>query len=317
MIDKNLIKLAVDARKGTVEKYSVSQANETIRQALIEANGGSTVLNYRAIRDGKCGEVFTLLEELIHATVNEGILNVPYIDALVDVKDVDLGDKNQWTIKDRTLFVVADAAEGTQGIRRQRIMGERTVSIPTTFKVVRIYEELNRILSGHVDFNHLVDVVSESFRQHLLNDVYTLWENVTAAQLGGAAYFPIAGTYDEDALMDVVGHVEAAAGGKPATIICTKKAARLLTSTVMSEEAKGDLYNLGYYGKFFGVPVVAIPQSHKPGTTDFALNDKMFTIIATDEKPIKLIHEGDPLIIPGDPLSNADLTQELNYAIAA
>lgn len=54
-----IVRLAVDAYNGTVEKYSVKQANETIRNALIEANNGSTKLNYRDIRDGKCAGLFS------------------------------------------------------------------------------------------------------------------------------------------------------------------------------------------------------------------------------------------------------------------
>ena len=46
--------------------------------------------------------------------------------------------------------------------------------------------------------------------------------------------------------------------------------------------------------------------------------DDVLTIIAGDDKPIKFVYEGDPLVIMGNPLDNADLTQELEYvAIAA
>lgn len=42
---KDIVKVAVDAYRGNVEKYSVGQSQEVLRQALIEANGGSTVLD--------------------------------------------------------------------------------------------------------------------------------------------------------------------------------------------------------------------------------------------------------------------------------
>ncbi len=69
----DIVKLAVDAYHGTVEKYSVNQSMDTLRQALIEANGGSTVLNYKNIRDGKCNGLFTLIEEILSRTVVEGL----------------------------------------------------------------------------------------------------------------------------------------------------------------------------------------------------------------------------------------------------
>ena len=60
-----LVKLAIDAHKGRVEKYSAGDAQETLRQALIEANGGSTKIDYRAIRDGKCQGVFALVVTML------------------------------------------------------------------------------------------------------------------------------------------------------------------------------------------------------------------------------------------------------------
>ena len=35
-----LVKLAVDGYKGNVEKFSVKQSQDVLREALIEANGG-------------------------------------------------------------------------------------------------------------------------------------------------------------------------------------------------------------------------------------------------------------------------------------
>lgn len=310
---KDIIKVAVDAYHGNVEKYSIGQSMELLRQALVEANGGSTTLNYKNIRDGKCNGLFTLIEEVLSRTVVEGLQGDEYFNALVDFRNVAEGDKNVFTVEDSTLFVVSEAADGTQGIRRQRLGGSTDVSIPTSLKVVKIYEELNRVLSGRVDFNTFINKVAESFRQKLLNDVYTLWSTATAQDFGGVTYFPVAGAYDEDELLNLIAHVEAAAGGKTATIIGTKRAVRNLDITPFGDDAKSDLYNLGYAGKFYGTPVVVTPQRHKVGTTDFVLDDDILTIIAGDDKPIKCVYEGDPIVLMGDPMTNGDLTQEYLY----
>ncbi len=311
---KDIIKVAVDAYHGNVEQYSVGQSMELLQKALIEANGGSTTLNYKNIRDGKCSGLFTLIEEVLSRTVVEGLQGDEYFNTLVDFRNVAEGDKNLFVVEDSNLFVVSEAADGTQGIRRQRLGGVSETSIPTTLKVVKIYEELNRVLSGRVDFNQFINKVAESFRQKLLNDIYALWSNATAQEFGGTTYFPAAGAYDEEELLDLIAHVEAAAGGKPATIIGTKKAVRNLDITPLGDKAKDDLYNLGYAGKFYGTPVVVTPQRHKTGTTEFVMSDDILTIIAGDDKPIKCVYEGNPIVIMGDPLNNGDLTQEYFYA---
>lgn len=310
---KDIVKLAVDAYHGNVEQYSVGQSMELLKKALIEANGGSTTLNYKNIRDGKCVGLFTLIEEVLSRTVVEGLQGDEYFNALVDFRNVAEGDSNVFNVKDSNLFVISEAADGTQGIRRQRLGGSTDVVINTSLRVVKIYEELNRVLSGRIDFNELINKVSESFRQQLLNDVYSLWSGATANDLGGTTYFPTAGSYDEDALLDLISHVEAAAGGKTATIVGTKKAVRNLVPPVQGADSHSDIYNLGYYGKFYGSPVIVTPQRHKVGTTDFVMADDVINIIAGDDKPIKCVYEGDPIIIMGDATSNGDLTHEYLY----
>lgn len=310
---KDIVKLAVDAYKGNVEKYSVRQSQDALRQALVEANNGKTTLNYKDIRDGKCNGLFTLIEEILSNTIVEGLQGDEFFNAMVDFRNVAEGDQNLFLVEDNNLFVVAEAADGTQGIRRQRLGGVTETSIPTSLKVVRIYEELNRVLSGRVDFNMFIQKVAESFRRKMLDDIYALWSGATYEQMGGIEYFPEAGEYDEDELLTLISHVEAASGGKQATIVGTKKALRNLKESIQSDGAKDELHGMGYYGKFFGTPCVAIPQRHKVGSTEFVMDDNILTIIAGDDKPLKVVYEGEPIVLMGDPMKNADFTQEYLY----
>lgn len=314
---KELVQLAVDGYKGSVEKYSVKQSQDALREALIELNGGSTKLDYRAIRDGKCNGLFTLIEEILKVTVSEGLAANDFFNAIVDYRNIPEGDLAEFDVEDSTLFVVEEVADGTQALRRQRLGDLTKVTIPTSMKMVRIYEELQRILAGRVDFNYMIEKVAKSFEQKILDDVFALYSGLTSAQLGGVAYFPTAANeYDEEDLLDVIAHVEAAAGGKTATIIGTKKAIRKLIPSIQGDSYKEDNYNMGYAGKFYGTPVIAVPQRHKVGTTTFAFEDNIITIVAGDEKPIKVVRRGEPIVLLGDPMTNADLTQEYLYGEA-
>lgn len=241
----DIIKVAVDAYHGTPEKYSVGQSMGLLKKALVEANGGSTTLNYRKIRDGECNGLFTLVEEILTRTVVEGLQEDDYFNALVDFRNVPAGDKNIFLVEDNNLFVVSKVADGTVGVRRQRLGGVSETAIPTERRYVKIYEELDRVLAGRIDFNDMISRVSESFKNQLLEDIYALWMNASADDLGGVTYFPAAGVYDEDELLDLIAHVEAAANGKPATIIGTKKAVRTLAPSIQGTDSKSDLYNLG------------------------------------------------------------------------
>jgi hypothetical protein len=113
--------------------------------------------------------------------------------------------------------------------------------------------------------------------------------------------------------LDVIAHVEAVSGGKQATILGTKKAVRKLAPSIQGSSSKEDLYALGYYGKFYGSPVIATPQRHKTGSTDFVFDDNFLTVRAGDEKPIKCVYEGESTIVLRDAANAADDAQEYWY----
>lgn len=313
-----IVKIGIDAYHGNVENYSTPKAQETLRKALIEANNGSTKLDMKAIRDGECKGLFSIVEQILAATVIDALTANDFFNALVDYRNVADGDQALFRVADANLFTVSEIADGTQAIRRQRLVGETDVPITPTVHAVRIYEELNRVLSGRVDFNHMIDVVARSFSQKTLNDIYTLFLNASAADIGGSAYFPAAGNaFNLDTLLTVVEHVEAAAGGATATIVGTKAALRALIPSIIGTDQKNVVDANGYVGTFYGSPVIAIPQRHVPGTTNLVFNDKMLTVIAgagDSAKPIKFVYEGDPLVINRAPENNMDLTYEFFYA---
>ena len=245
---KDLVKVAIDAYHGNVANYSNQDAIEMLRKAAIELNGGDTVLDYRKIRDGKCAGLFTLIEEIIARVVVEDLTGDEYFNTLVEFRNLAAGDKNIFEIEDSVLFSVDEIADGTQALRRQRIGGVSEFSVPTKRHGVKIYEELNRMLAGQVDFNKMIAKVAESYRRALLEEIYSLWSGATAADFGDDPNNPIyvvAGTYDPDDLLDIIEHVEAASGGKQAKIIGTSAALRKLAPDIQGADSRSDIYNMG------------------------------------------------------------------------
>lgn len=307
-MDKNLVQIAIDAYKGHVAgNYSVDDSMKALREALVELNGGSTKLDYKAIRDGKCNGVFALVEEIITKTVIEGLADTCPLFDFVEFRNLELGDSNVFEIRDDGLFVIADIAEGTQGIRRQRVTGGEEVPVKTQLKGVKIYEELNRVLAGRIDFNELIDRVAKSFNAKINTDMYNA---VVGGFNGLVSPYKDAGAFDETKLAEIIDHVEAATG-KTAVILGSKQAVRKITGVTGADanSAQEDLYNLGYFGKFHTTPIIAMNNAHKVGGTEFVLGNDLY-IIAGDDKFVKLVHEGDTLIINGNPLDNADLSME-------
>lgn len=244
----DLVRVAIDAYHGNVQKYSNEDSMEMLRKAAVELNNGSTKLDYKAMRDGKCAGLFTLIEEIISRVVVEELSGDEYFNKMVDFRNVAAGDQNIFEIEDAALFSVDEIADGTQALRRQRLSGVSQFSVPTRRHGVKIYEELNRMLAGQVDFNVMIAKVAESYRRALLNEIYSLWTGATAEDLGDDPDNPVytgAGSYDVDVLLGIIEHVEAAAGGKPVTIVGTKAALRRLAPDIQGADSRSDIYNLG------------------------------------------------------------------------
>lgn len=306
-IDSNLIKLAVDGYKGHVAgNYSVGDTQEALRKALVDANGGSTKLDIKAIRDGKCNQVFAIVEELVNVIHEEGLKGDEFFMNMVEDRNMALGDSNKFHIERECLFAVADIAEGTQGVRRQRIEAGQDITVNTQLRAIKIYEELNRVLAGRIDFNKFVDLVGKSFTKQELDATYDAFVGMFKKL---KAPYTETGSFDEDKLLDLIDHVEASTG-ETAVIVGTRKALRKIKTAIVSDSAKEEMYAMGHFGRFNGTELVAVKQRHKSGSDDFILDDNVLYVFAGDTKPIKRVTEGDVTMLMGTPMTNADMSQE-------
>ncbi len=307
----DVVTIATDAIRGRGSKeFSTAERSDALRNAFVEMNGGSTKINPKNFYRGNA--LFELVQEIIPVIIDEGIKNDNTLMKLVEYRNIADGDEAEFDTQGKANFVVRDAAAGIMGVRRQRIEDGDSVPIKTTVHTVRVYDGLNRFLAGRVDFNTFVQGVADAFKKQIAEDAYACLNGITAATAGLNATYVQTGSFDEGKLIALIQHVEAATG-KIATIYGTKAALRKVTTATVSTEAKSDMYNFGFYGRFNGTNMVEMKQAHKAGTDTFALDDTKLWIVASDEKPVKVVNEGDGILNTKEATENADLTQEYVY----
>lgn len=304
----------LSAIKGeNVGDYSKQQTSEAIRKALIELNGGSNKLNIKNFYRGNA--LFALVEELIPAIISEGFKDDDaFVNNMVEYRDASNGDEMEFYVEGNSVVMVADAAAGIQGVRRQRIDNGQVVAPHTSIKAARVYEELGRLLAGKITFDQFVDAVAKAFKQTIILDAYKAFAAVTKDTLNLGEKYVVAGSADDNeaALLELIQHVEAATG-KTARVYGTKVALSKIKTAVVSNEAKSDLYNMGYYGKFNGTELIAMRQAHIPGTDVFALDDSKLFVVAGDEKIVKVVTAGEGVLSEKEATDNNDLTKEYVY----
>ena len=229
----------------------------------------------------------------------------------VEVRNLALGDKNEFYTPDDSLFYVDEVARGTQGLRRQRLNGGKKFSVDVTNYGVKVYEELDRTLSGRVSMSEMIERVGRSIQKKQYDDIFAKWTAMTTPTSPYTTYIPVAGSYNEEALLTLCEHVEVNTGAVP-VIMGTRAALRKCTTAIVSDSAKESMYNIGYYGRFNGIPMVRINQVHATNTSTFVLPDNQLYIVGVSNgyKPIKYVNEGTALIVPPTFAMNGDFSED-------
>lgn len=314
MKNMDIVRLAIDVYHGNAvvpAEYADKRPVEVLRQALLDLNGGSPKFDFKTFRRNKL-EIFEIIEQIVPVLVNEGLQGDEFFYNLVEERNLAAGDTNEFITEDNSLFVVAEMADGIAIPRRQRLGESTSVTIRTSLHGVRIYEELSRFMAGRIDWNAAIDKIAKSYKAEKLNDIYTVFTGINDQTPGLNDTYVTGGTYDEEAILKLVEHVEAATG-KTASIIGTKPALRKCTTVVMSDTARDDYYQMGFFGKLAGVPMISIKNRHAVGTDNFIFPDNKLFVFASDDKPIKHVTEGEAYILEKDGTTNSDMTMEYLY----
>ena len=236
--------------------------------------------------------LFEIIEEIVNVSIGENVLNSPFIDEFVEVKNRALGDNTAW-YSEGGLLSVASFAGNHWDTNRQTIDLGHEFTLPREWVFIHVYEELERFLLGITPLEKLVDKVYKSINKYIQDRIYAQFQNVAGAV---PAEFTVNGN-DETAIAELCDKVMAAGGYGTLTIAGTRGALRKLAHIVPDKmfadsqrEAKA---STGSIGEWEGHKLMVIPQTLKSGTFELALNDSQLFVMGGDAKPIKLEFIGD------------------------
>lgn len=284
----DLQRLALDVYQGKAVMFNEVSGEDAIRNMLVEAVGGE--FNYKNFRENKY-RVFSIIEEALDSTL--GVVITNQFDNLAEVRNVATGEQLSFRVEDNSLFRVARIAGGTNDLRRQKLLNKR-FTVDTDYFGVKIYAELEMFVAGKVDFAGMVNRVSLSFANDLGVRIY---EAIAKSYSALNSTYGVTGTLSDDALFDMVQHVEAKSGQK-AVIFGTKKALRKVSQTLnLSDGMKEKMNHVGYIDTVSGTDLFLLPQAHKIGTDEFMVDDNMLLVIPQNEKIVKIVIEGESLMV--------------------
>lgn len=301
-------KLAVEMAKGVglgqqmTTDFSANDVDETIRKAFLEEIGTDEI-SYSVYRENK-PVIFRILEETVSPILNDRLVET--MGSFAEVRNVGWGDTTVFDVENHELFDVAVVADGTANLRRQRLDNGK-MDVTMSNYGVAIYEEFYRFLSGRTNWAQMVDKVAKSYEKKMA-------ESVSATLFGSYDKiddaFKYTGTFDEDAILEVLQHVEALYGN--AMLVGAKAALAKFKPDYVGDRDKEGYNAIGHLANFRGYDMVALTQYMKAGTNELGLSTKDILVLpSTSEKLIKIVHEGDAIII--DKQNDSDLTFEHTF----
>lgn len=298
-MSKELRQLCIDVYNGVDVNFENGETgNDMIVNAINKAFGGINLNDSKAVRNALAYNKvdFAIINELIDTAIELSAQENSEIWDFVDFKSAALSDKNKFTIEGNDLLHVDVVTNGTQGIRRQRMLS-RELTVATQTRAIKIYEELVRLAANRINWAKFVEKVGKSFDNDRFNLVVNAFTGLTAS-----GDYAKGGGYTESAMIDLITTVEND-GNKP-KIFGSLQALRNLAIAHEGETAKDDYYAMGHLGKFNGYDCFRITGKGIP-------TNKIY-VVGSDEKFIKMFDEGDTLTIPHNFTETADMTQELH-----
>lgn len=236
--------------------------------------------------------MFEIMEEILNVTISEDVLESPFIDAFVEVKNRYLGDKTAFYSEGGLLSVAVFAGNHWDTNRQAIDLGEE-ITLPKEWIYIHVYEELERFLLNITTLDKLMDKIYKSVNKFIQDRIYAQFQNVANAV---PSEFAATGN-SEEAVGKLCDLVQAAGGYASLTIAGTKGALRKLAGIIpdkmFADSQKEAKAATGSIGDWEGNKLMIIPQTLKSGTFTLALDDTKLFIMGGDVKPIKLEFIGD------------------------
>ncbi len=311
---EQIVALNVDARRGLVKNYAAGSADEGVRRAFLDILGidSADKISYRAWEKHKT-EIFEIIEDTLIQTIPDAWAVSPFYQEFVEVKNANLGQKNEFVVEDESTLLVSRFSGNHWDIDRQKLPAGKAFSLETEWYSVMVYDEWERFMKGVSSLVKMYDNIQKSYQRFLDEHVYSAFN-------GAGTYLPTdlkeTGSFNKDTLLALAIRVQTAAG-RAVRFAGTRQALAKLDGAVsvnwISDKMKDEKNAYGYLKTWEGFDTIEIPQTFNRGTYDFKSPDNIIYILPVNYKPIKLFFEGEPRSRTLDQYQNHD--QTISYQV--
>ncbi len=274
-------------------------ANEAVRDLLKKGmpnkkpNGQYPFREYAEWLKG----TYAIVEEVVNVALMNAWDANPFYQRFVDVRNLSLGDANEFLIPDNTYLTVNRFSGNHWDTDREKIAQPKGITIPTDWYYVHVYDDFERFLVGAISVQDLFDRVALSYVQF----TYSLMANAfNDAATNLPPEFSFTGTLSMAKMRELIQKVRTANGYGPVAVMGTEMAMGQLYDLLgnvqfLSDNMRDSINTMGRMATWQGANLIEIPQKFVPGTFTNAVDDNRIMIIpmGADERFIKFVYEGE------------------------
>ena len=296
---------------------TASERDEAIRKEFFNVLGLTEGYSKRAFRNAwrtHKNEVYAITEEIAIQLLNNGDLEKDsFFNNFVEVRNLALGDSIEFVVEAENEIEFAEFSGSHMNLRRQRIENYGAFVPEMREYGIKVYTYWEQVAAGRISFDVLVNKIAIAMNKKLAEIAQATFAEALR-NLPTEFKVNAGGTVEEAPILEMLAHVEAANGVKP-MLVGTEAALRKLTGVIdiarYSSNMKDAVNENGLLSVWNGYVLMPIKQGHKIGTFEFTMDNEVIYALCGDEKPVKVILEGDVIVREvSDGLTNADMSLE-------
>jgi len=287
---------------GNKKRISKAEANKAVQKVifeileLTEETAKSKKARRRAYEKHHT-ELFEVIEEEIEFKIQEGFKESEWFNEFVEMKNLALGDENEFWTDEKVYLEVARVAGDHHDLTMQTLGEGESYRVQTSKFAVKVGADIDMVTTGRLDFTKLTDKIAEAFITKTQAMMYD--EVIHAAdKLPANSQFNKTGSLTKD-VFDTLLEDVSAANGAEVVIMGTKVALKKLNALAdvdwASEDQKRQINTLGRLGNYETTTLIEIPQRFAVGNTGTKLvaSDKVLIMPRTAEKFVKFVDVGE------------------------
>ena len=292
--------------------YNIAQycAEGTRVQKIFEAKGLEALNDPHVVRDRDFTANFDAILAQIINPILPMVSNFDMVRFLADVRQIGYGDTARFIIRSNELYKVNEIAEGVNRGVLQPIHNDEVTVNPRPIEIAAEIEWYH-MAAGVMDFGDWGLRVARSFEHYIfLKVVGALTSGITKL---GAAYS--ATGFSNQNWTNLAQRVSVANGNSEVFAIGSLAALgnAIPTQAGLQYGLGEKIAEQGFLDKYLGTRLIVLDQALKFNTVnttaEFALpNDMIYFLPVYGDKPVKLVYEGDNILVERDAHQTPDKT---------